>query len=86
MQCENTGLLQAVRLAFRETSRYDTLVVHYQFATSRMNMRRPYGSLLPLEGEGEMSRSKETDSCSDQTPHLNPLPLAKGEAAFAEIE
>jgi len=60
-------------------------------------MRRPYGSLLPLEGEGEdEGRSKATHSYSDLTPHLpptqrygvagNPLPWFRGEAAFAEIE
>ena len=40
-------------------------------------------SLLPLEGEGEdEGRSKATDSYSDQTPHLNPLPFAKGRGGF----
>jgi len=52
-----------------------------------MNIQRPYGSLLPLEGEGEdEGRSKATDSYSDQTPHLNPLPFAKERRLFAEIE
>ena len=50
-------------------------------------MRRLCGSLLPLEGEGEdEGRPKAIDSYGDQTPHLNPLPLLRGEAAFAEIE
>ena len=60
-------------------------------------MRRPYGSLLPLEGEGEdEGRSKATDSYSDLTRHLpptqrygvagNPLPFVKGRGGFAEIE
>jgi hypothetical protein len=50
-------------------------------------MRALYGSLLPLEGEGEdEGRSKATDSFSDQTPYLNPLPWLRGEAVFAEIE
>ena len=52
-----------------------------------MNMQHPYAALLPLEGEGEdEGRSKATDSYSDQTPHLNPLPFAKGRGGFAEIE
>ena len=50
-------------------------------------MRRPYGSLLPLEGEGEdEGRSKATYSYSDLTPHLNPLPFVQGRGGFAEIE
>ena len=70
--------------------------MHYQVATSRTNMRRPYGSLLPLEGEAEdEGRSKATDSYSDLTPHLpptqryggagNPLPFVKGEAALPRL-
>ena len=62
-------------------------MVHYQIATSRTNMRRPYGSLLPLEGEGENEgRSKATYSNSNLTPHLNPLPFVQGRGGFAEIE
>jgi hypothetical protein len=52
-----------------------------------MNMQRPYGSLLPVEGEGEdEDRSKATDSYSDQAPPSILFPSLRGEAAFAEIE
>ena len=41
--------------------------------------RHAHWALLPLEGEGEdEGRSKATDSYSDQTSHLNPLPSLSG--------
>jgi len=46
--------------------------------------RHAHRALLPLEGEGEdEGRSKATDSYSDQTSYLNPLPSLRGET---EIE
>jgi hypothetical protein len=52
-----------------------------------MNIQRPYGSFLPLKGEGEdEGRSKTTDSYSDQTLTSILSISLRGGAAFAEIE
>jgi len=52
-----------------------------------MNIQRPYGSLVPVKGEGEdEGRSKTTDSYSDQTPTSILSISLRGDTAFAEIE
>jgi len=51
-----------------------------------MNIQRPYGSLLPLEGEGEDEGRKQLTPTAIKLLISILSPSLRGEAAFAEIE